>query len=63
MDPQLHLKLHQARLDESLRRHDQALAQRPRPPGYSRERLAGVLRGLADRLEAPEGPAASPRHA
>jgi hypothetical protein len=60
MDPQLHLKLHNARVEESLRGRHQSLAQRPRPPGQSRRQLAEVLRRLADRLEAPAG---QPRHA
>lgn len=52
MDPILHLSLHQARVDASLRRHRVLAAQRPRPPGRRRRELASGLRRLADRLEA-----------
>ncbi len=53
MDPMLHLHLHEARRDASLRRRHLSQAQRPRPPGASRHLVARGLRRLADWLEAP----------
>ncbi|MBY5163881.1 hypothetical protein [Salsipaludibacter albus] len=52
MEPQLHLQLHQARVADALRRHEQLAAQRPRPPGRYRVAVAAVLHRLAERVEA-----------